>query len=72
LRAEVRALRALGTACSVLTRLDLAPAPAAAFEIAWMASLPVAFVSSGPGEENHLHRCGPERAADVFLKGRVA
>jgi flagellar biosynthesis protein FlhF len=72
LRAEARALRAAGAACSVLTRLDLAAAPAAAFEIASSAELPVAFASDGVDEGDHLHRCTPERAADVFLKGRIA
>ena len=72
LRADVRALRAIASSCSVLTRLDLAQAPAAAFEIASTADLPIAFVSDGAGEGKHLHRCGPERAADVFLKGRIA
>lgn len=72
LRADTRALQAMAASASVLTRLDLAEAPAAAFEIASTAGLPVAFVSTGAGEENHLHRCGPDRAADVFLKGRIA
>jgi flagellar biosynthesis GTPase FlhF len=72
LRADVRALRSAGASCSVLTRLDLAPAPAAAFEIAAAAGMPVAFASDGVDEGDHLHRCTPERAADVFLKGRIA
>ena len=72
LRADVRALRAIATDCSVLTRLDCAVAPATAFEIAAAANLRVAFVSDGAGEGSHLHRSGPERAADVFLKGRIA
>jgi signal recognition particle GTPase len=72
LRAELRALRAIGTGCCVLSRLDLAAAPAAALELASAATLPIAFVTDGVEEALHLHRCGPERAADVFLKGRIA
>jgi flagellar biosynthesis GTPase FlhF len=72
LRAEARALRAVRADCCVLTRLDLASTPASAFEIAAAANLPVAFVSCGASEEHDLHRSGPELAADVFLKGRIA
>lgn len=72
LRAEARALRAISVDCSVVTRLDLAEAPAAAFEIASTASLPVAFICDGADEQDHLHRSSPDRAADVFLKGRIA
>jgi signal recognition particle GTPase len=72
LRADARALQAARCGCSVLMRLDLSATPAAAFEIAATAGLPVAFVSSGAGEQRDLHRSGPELAADVFLKGRIA
>jgi flagellar biosynthesis GTPase FlhF len=72
LRADARALRASAAGCSVLTRLDLAESPAAALEIVCTAGLPLAFVSDGIEEEKHLHRSGPERAADLFLTGRVA
>jgi flagellar biosynthesis GTPase FlhF len=72
LREDAGALRDVAADCSVLTRLDLATTPAAAFEIASSARLPVAFVCTGKAEANHLHRCEPERVADVFLKGRFA
>jgi hypothetical protein len=56
----------------VLTRLDLAQAPASGLEIAAEAKLPVAFLCDGARDERHLHRLDPDRASDVFLKGRIA
>jgi len=72
LREDARALVDAGARCLVVTRLDLARTPAAAFEIACTTRLPIAFASTGIDEADHLFRCGPERAADVFLKGRIA
>jgi flagellar biosynthesis protein FlhF len=72
LRADLRTLRALEPDCAVLTRLDLSAAPAAGLELAAEARVPVAFACDGARDEAHLHRLDPERAADVFLKGRIA
>ncbi|MFN0008711.1 MAG: hypothetical protein ACKVXR_12480 [Planctomycetota bacterium] len=71
LREDARSLCGARARCLVVTRLDLARTPAAAFEAAFTTRLPVAFASAGIGEADHLFRCGPERAADVFLKGRI-
>ncbi len=71
-RADVRALRGLAPDCSVLTRIDLCDAPAAAFEICSDAGLPVAFACDGARDERHLHRLDPDRAADLFLKGKLS
>jgi len=72
LRDEARALRQVGADCVVITRIDLASAPAAVLEIAAESGLGIAFVCDGTRDERHLHRLGPELAADLFLKGRVA
>lgn len=72
MRDEAQALREIGADCVVVTRLDLAPAPATALEIAAESGLAVAFVCDGTRDERHLHRVGPEQAADVFLTGRIA
>jgi flagellar biosynthesis GTPase FlhF len=72
LREDARALVEVRAGCLVVTRLDLAATPAASFEVACTTHLPVAFASAGNAEADHLFRCGPERAADVFLKGRIA
>jgi flagellar biosynthesis GTPase FlhF len=71
LREDARALGEAGADCIVVTRLDLARTPAAAFEAACASRLPVAFASTGIDEADRLFRCGPERVADVFLKGRI-
>jgi len=71
LREDTRALRDLAVDCAVLARLDLAATPTAAFEITSTEGLPVAFVCAGKPEADHLHRCEPERVADVFLRGRI-
>lgn len=72
LRDEAGALREAGADCAVLTRFDLAVAPAAALEITAESGLAIAFVCDGVRDEMHLHRFGPESAADVFLTGRIA
>jgi flagellar biosynthesis GTPase FlhF len=72
LRAEARALSALGADCAVLTRLDRSSAPAGALEICAEHRLAVAFVCDGPRDESHLHRVEPDLAADLFLSGRIA
>ncbi len=72
MRDEARALRDLGADCAVITRFDLAAAPATALEIAAESGLAVAFVCNGTRDEHHLHRLGPELAADVFLTGKIA
>lgn len=72
LRDEARALRQVGADCIVITRLDLASAPATVLEIAAEAGLGIAFVCDGTRDERHLHRLGPELAADLFLTGKVA
>jgi flagellar biosynthesis GTPase FlhF len=72
LRAQARDLRAAGASCAIVTRFDRAEAPATALEIAGESGLPVAFVCDGARDERHLHRLGPERAADVFLTGKIA
>lgn len=72
LRDEARALRDVGADCVVVTRIDLASAPAAVLEIAAESGLGIAFVCDGTRDERHFHRLGPELAADLFLTGRVA
>lgn len=71
-RDQARALREMGADCAVITRFDLASAPAATLEIAAESGLAVAFVCDGTRDERHLHRVEPELAADVFLTGRIA
>lgn len=72
LRADVRSLLGVAPDCAVLSRIDQAQAPAAGLEIAADAKIPVAFLCDGARDERHLHRLDPERASDVFLKGRVS
>lgn len=72
LREQAASLRDSGAECVVVTRFDLCAAPAGVLEIAAAAGLPVAFVCDGARDERHLHRFGPETAADVFLTGRIA
>jgi len=72
MRDEARAVREMGADCAVITRFDMATAPATALEIAVESGLAVAFVCNGTRDEHHLHRLGPELAADVFLTGRIA
>lgn len=72
MRDEARALRDVGADCAVITRFDLCAAPATALEIAAESGLAVAFVCNGSRDEHHLHRLGPELAADLFLTGKIA
>ncbi len=72
LESITRALDVLHPTGFIATKLDETAEPAVVLEHGLAAGWPLAFLSDGSDIARHFHRGGPERVADLFLRGKLS
>lgn len=72
LETSARALAVLAPTGFIVTKLDETTEPAVVLEHGLAAGWPLAFLSDGPDIARHFQRGGPERVADLFLRGKLS